>query len=205
MQVRSLSRAVSAVLLVSTMLTDRSDAQRVVSRYSSLKLSNCREIVEDSVSGLSNYDCRGINGIRVYLGGSDERAVVSYGPNAPAEPAGRQTFNPMNSTGETVEWRGVMTAAAFTPFATILRWRLSDVAGDPIRNREVLVITRLAPGPVCHVGYVDATANAQANVIARQLADEHARTFRCATDRKRVGGRPGPGTAMISLDADAPK
>jgi hypothetical protein len=203
MRIASLAaRAMCGAAMLIALTAERGAAQRIESRYSSLKLTNCRETVQDSVSGLSNYDCRGINGIRVWLGGSDERASVSYGPNAPNEPAGRHTFNPMNSTGETVEWRGVVTGGVFTPFATILRWTLSDLVGDPPRNYQVLVVTRLAPGPVCHVGYVDATANPGANVLARQLADVQARGFRCAMNRKLVAGKAGPGTAMIALDAD---
>jgi hypothetical protein len=44
-----------------------------------------------------------------------------------------------------------------------------------------LVVTRLGPGGVCHVGYVDAR-NADANERARRLADERARGFRCGVD-----------------------
>jgi hypothetical protein len=54
----------------------------------------------------------------------------------------------------------------------------------------VLVVTRLGPGGVCHVGYVDARANAaNANELARQIADEHARTFKCATDKPVILGK----------------
>jgi hypothetical protein len=36
---------------------------------------------------------------------------------------------------------------------------------------------------VCHIGYIDARANPNANELAREIADMHARSFRCATDK----------------------
>jgi hypothetical protein len=53
------------------------------------------------------------------------------------------------------------------------------------------VVTRLGPGGVCHVGYVNARANPDANELARELADEKARTFKCGVDRaESAGNRP---------------
>ena len=54
----------------------------------------------------------------------------------------------------------------------------------------MLVVTRLGPGGVCHVGYVDAKANPDANELARKIADEHARTFKCGKDKRIVLGKP---------------
>jgi hypothetical protein len=54
-----------------------------------------------------------------------------------------------------------------------------------------LVVTKLGPGGVCHVGYVDARVNPDANELARKLADENARTFKCGVDKpESVGNRP---------------
>jgi hypothetical protein len=65
-----------------------------------------------------------------------------------------------------------------------LRWNTSslDENANQVRG-QVLVVTRLAPGPVCHIGYIDARANPNANELAREIADMHARSFRCATDK----------------------
>jgi hypothetical protein len=57
----------------------------------------------------------------------------------------------------------------------------------------VLVVTRLGPGGVCHVGYVDGRANANANELAAQIADQHARIFRCGRDKPLILGDKGPG------------
>jgi hypothetical protein len=69
-------------------------------------------------------------------------------------------------------------------------------------NGRVSVVTRLGPGGVCHVGYVDALANRDADALARKIADERARTFRCATDKPVILGETGPG---LSSCADAEK
>jgi hypothetical protein len=53
------------------------------------------------------------------------------------------------------------------------------------------VVTRLPPGKVCHVAYVDAAANPDANEIARKAADEVARDFRCGKDDVKVIGANG--------------
>jgi hypothetical protein len=46
---------------------------------------------------------------------------------------------------------------------------------------------------VCHVGYVDALANHDADALARKIADERARAFRCGTDKPVILGETGPG------------
>jgi hypothetical protein len=66
-----------------------------------------------------------------------------------------------------------------------------DKATATKASGRVLVVTRLGPGGSCHVGYVDARANPDANALARKLADEHARTFKCGTDKRIVAGTKG--------------
>ena len=58
---------------------------------------------------------------------------------------------------------------------------------------QVLVVTRLGPGGVCHVGYVDGRANPNANELAAKLADDHARTFKCGKDKPITAGQTGKG------------
>ena len=75
----------------------------------------------------------------------------------------------------------------------------SDVekAKGPVEpSGRVLVVTRLGPGGVCQVGYVDVGANPDANELARKLADEHARDFRCGKDKRIVLGKTDPDLAM---------
>ena len=126
--------------------------------------------------------------------------TVSFGRNGGREPAASQSFPAFNHVYEgTVEWRlETLPGGKTRPFAAILRWNVR-VDGDEDRREStgrVLVVTRLNPGGVCHVGYVDARANPNANELAQQLADSHARTFKCGTDKPTVPGNKMPGLAM---------
>ena len=60
---------------------------------------------------------------------------------------------------------------------------------DRKSSGRVLVVTRLNPGGVCHIGYVDARANPDANEIARKLADEKARSFVCEKNKAEWHGK----------------
>jgi len=53
---------------------------------------------------------------------------------------------------------------------------------------QVLVVTQLVEGNTCHVAYVDALANKDANELARKAADESG-DFDCATDEPEVIGK----------------
>jgi hypothetical protein len=124
----------------------------------------------------------------------DLRESVSVGSNRKAaeqEPAAKINFTPFNSSMPTVEWR----TQNGKPFAIIQRWSIADNgeqdrSGRPV-DRQLLIVTRLAPGPVCHVAYIDANANSNANELARNAADENARDFKCDTDKVKVVGTSG--------------
>ncbi|MGV7212005.1 hypothetical protein [Bradyrhizobium sp. UFLA05-112] len=110
---------------------------------------------------------------------------------AAKEPAAQVWFQPFNSTEHTVEWR----AEGTKPFAIIQRWRIADGTdlnkeGRP-NTKAMLAVTRLPPGPVCHVACVDVKANANANELARQAADQYARDFTCGKDEVKVIGTSG--------------
>jgi hypothetical protein len=123
---------------------------------------------------------------------------VSVGRNrslADREPAAQKSFGPFNSTTSTVEWR----SRRGRPFAIIQRWSLAD-NDDPDKDnrpktKQMLVVTRLPPDGVCHVAYIDVQANANANELARRVADT-VREFNCAKDKPRVEGTPGRATDL---------
>jgi len=98
-----------------------------------------------------------------------------------------------------IEWR-VERLANGKPhaFATILRWHVTkpDENSNPTIKGQVLVVTRLGPGGVCHVGYVDGRANPNANLLAQQIADENAREFRCGKDKPIILGTRGEGFSV---------
>ena len=74
-----------------------------------------------------------------------------------------------------------------------MRWHTTVGADDPPVEGEVLVVTRLPPGGVCHVGYVDGKANPDALALAQKIADGSARKFRCGKDKPITAGNKGPG------------
>jgi hypothetical protein len=172
--------------------------QTVESTYTQVDAASCPHSKSAGIEAYGSWRCTGYEGTRVLLSAGDQRMFVSFGPNAAAEPAAEQTFPAFNNVYKgTIEWRLEKAASGTTrPFATILRWNVKLENDERESTGRVLVVTRLGPGGVCHVGYVDARANPNANELARRIADENARTFTCGKDRKIVLGTVGAGLAM---------
>ena len=174
------------------------NAQTFSSSYTSTAPKDCRTVGKPE-NGSTTQVCPGKSGLVVVISEDDLRQTVSVGPDRAAaskEPAAEAWFAPFNSTANTVEWRAVDGK----PFAIIQRWLIADnndmdKAGTPI-SKPVLAVTRLPPGPVCHVAYIDGQANRNANELARQAADEFARDFKCGKDDVKVVGEKG---AAVSL------
>ncbi|ADZ68872.1 hypothetical protein [Polymorphum gilvum] len=182
-----MSRSV-AILLAATLAAGGAAPARAAetSAYTKIDLDRCRLVEPAAEEGTFGgaWTCRGHQGIDVHVAEGDLRMFVSFGPGAPDEPAAMQTFPAFNTLNETLEWR----LRGGRPFATILRWFLDNEAAG-LRD-EVLVVTQLVPGAVCHVAYVDARANARANDLARQAADDLAGLHDCSQPA-RVIGLPG--------------
>ena len=169
-------------------------AQSVTSVVTKLDLNKCRHTAGKVEEDYGDWRCSGYGGIPVNVAAGDQRSYVSFGRNAKKELAAQQTLASFNGEGDKVEWRGVRGAGGkLTPFATIMPWSTTVPGGDVPMRGQMLVITRLGPGGVCHVGYVDAKANPDADVLARKIADETARTFKCGSDKPQILGKRGPG------------
>lgn len=168
-------------------------AQTFSSSYTSTAEKDCRTVGKPRDGGATQV-CPGKSGLVVVISEDDLRQTVSVGSTQAAaakEPAAQTWFAPFNSTGNTVEWR----AADGPPFAIIQRWLIADnddldKGGSPI-SKPMLAVTRLPPGPVCHVAYIDGQANRNANEVARRAADEFARDFKCGKDEVKVVGEKG--------------
>lgn len=151
------------------------------------------------LDGSTKRVCPGKADLVVSISEDDLRETVSVGRNRAAaekEPAAQSWFGPFNSTTPTVEWRAVDGK----PFAIIQRWHIADNS-DPDKEgrptaKPMLAVTRLPPGEVCHVAYIDAQANANPNELARKAADELARHFKCGKDEVRVIGETGRAVSM---------
>ncbi len=145
---------------------------------------NCRHRKGKDEEDYGTWTCRGYAGIAVVLSAGDQRMQVSFGPRASDEVAAGETLPSFNDVYRgTIEWRLARGKdGKVRPYATILRWNYMLDPDDRKASGRMLVVTRLNPGGVCHVGYVDGRA-ADANEKARKIADEKARTFRCEVDK----------------------
>jgi hypothetical protein len=188
------------LVVTSAALILQSRAETIGSSYTSTAPKDCH--VRSAGNGVDDSTirvCPGKAGLVVLISEDDLRESVSVGRNklgASKEPAARTSFGPFNSTTNTVEWR----AANGRPYAIIQRWHIADNAdqdksGRPIA-KPMLAVTRLAPGPVCHVAYVDVQANPDANELARKAADDFARDFKCGTDEVKIIGQSGRGVEL---------
>ena len=184
--------AIVAIALVAA--TGGAFAQDFGSVYSSTDVRKCKKVdaAKDGEGDWTVWLCAGIGGRVVLVSEDDLRMTVSIGRNrksAAAQPASSQGFSPFNRIHDTLEWRTIKGQ----PFATIQRWFISDSANPGKDDRPtpvgIMVVTRL--DPACHVAYVDVAANggADANVLARQAAEEHARSFNCKQKPVVVGKR----------------
>jgi hypothetical protein len=181
--------------LAALMAAPWANVQTISSQYSSTAPKHCRMIGKPSeLDGSTTRFCPGKAGLSVLISEDDLRETVSVGKTRAAaadEPAAQVWFEPFNSSLTTVEWR----MAAGKPFAIIQRWLIADNADrdekDRPRDKAMLAVTRLPPGPVCHVAYVDVVANPDANELARKAADELARGFQCGKDEVKILGASG--------------
>src|SRR4051794_36411869 len=187
--------AIAVVSCTALSLICQANAQTFTSSYTSTAPKDCR--VTSASTGVDDSTirtCPGKAGLVGVISEDDLRETISVGSNrvaAAKEPAAQVWFGPFNSTEHTVEWRAVNGK----PFAIIQRWHIADNADEDKNGRPIakpmLAVTRLPPGPVCHVAYIDAQANPNSNELARKAADETARDFRCGKDEVKVIGASG--------------
>jgi hypothetical protein len=176
------------------------NAQTFGTSYTSTAPKDCRVTsAGNGIDGSTIRVCPGKAGLVVLVSEDDLRETVSVGRNRAAaakEPAAQVWFGPFNSTATTIEWR----TFDGKPFAIIQRWHIADNSDEDKNGRPtakpMLAVTRLPPGPVCHVAYIDVKANPAANELARKAADEIARGFKCGKDEVKIIGASGRAVEM---------
>ncbi len=128
------------------------------------------------------YLCPGLDAYPLYFSEIDGRTFIASGTAPETSQAARQTLAAFNTPfvhrhdRATVEWRFTIKDKRRVPFAMIIRYFTTVADG---RSGEVLVVTRIAGSEACHVAYVDALANPDAIVLARNIADGRARREPC--------------------------
>lgn len=157
----------------------------LTSAYTDLNLdADCLVLEADDFG--ATWSCPGYKGYPLRVQEGDLRFSLSYGFNPDANAVGFQTLPPFNRLGEKLEWRLSNDSGRWMPVATIVRYFTADVETGEDKG-QVLVVSKVAPGEFCHVAYVDALANKDANQLARDAADK-AEAFDCAADEPEVIG-----------------
>lgn len=194
----------SALIAVSA--TSSASAQENTSAYTSVAFKGCQKFnvakAGDDELGAS-FECKGLQGYAVVVTEDDLRMTVAIGQNrkhAQDQPSFAQGFGPFNSVHDTLEWR--IGGKSKKPLATIQRWFIADNNDTGADNRPktvgLLVVTRTPPGASCHVAYIDARANKDANLLARKAADELAQKFDCGKDKVHFVGNKGRATELVT-------
>lgn len=171
------------------------------STYTDLDTDHCKALLpEDTEGGSVSLRCKGYKDNAVYFKEGDLRQSILYGPaNAAYVGDVFESFTPFNNTTGKIEWR---LGKDGKPVATILRWLLDNIdpaTGEPSPKvkGQVLVVSKVADdtGRGCVVGYVDALANPEPNVLARTIADTRTKDFACGQDEAAYHGIRGPTAA----------
>jgi len=187
------SPSLALTMLLGAGLAAQAATPIVVSAYSSTAAANCWITGPGRVEDSPTRVCRGKATLVVLVNKDDARETISVGrdqDDAEKQPAAQTSFGPFKQALAGIEWR----IAGGNPFAIIQRWRIADkvkpMSGDP-DTKPLLVVSRLPPGAVCPVAYVDAAANPDADELARKAADETARNFTCGKDQVKILGAGG--------------
>lgn len=161
-------------------------AQDWTSHYTDTSFDRCTRLDRQNYG--AEFACPGYRGYPLWIAEGDLRFYVSYGFNARNEKAATQTLPAFNSIGQKIEWLVDVDAQGNeTPVASILRYYVSrSEAGNP--DTQILVVTKISESNTCHVAYVDAGAEINANTIARQAAAELVPAWDCKTMTARTFG-----------------
>lgn len=172
----------SVVLLFVIIAGSALPAEAPQSVYTNLDEDTCRTLTEGEIEG--RYEtvgiCEGVGDWTLYRRADDhgEWSAYSESSDIPVLEYGGYIGN-FGSFHNVVEWR---LDSSGKPFATIHRYYSmeTDTSGEMTRT-SVLIVTALNPGAdpeSCHVGYIRGSIP-NANVLARDLADNTAREYDC--------------------------
>ena len=154
------------------------------SAYTDIDLDECLVLEADDFG--ASWTCPGYKGYPLMVREGDLRFSLAYGFSI--DPSDRwQTLPPFNHLGEKLEWRLSNELGRWMPVATIVRYFTADPETGKDKG-QVLVVTQLVEGNSCHIAYIDALANADANVLARAAADKSG-SFDCASDEVEIIGK----------------
>jgi hypothetical protein len=169
----------AALVLAAIAAPDAWAIHQLKSLYTVVDLGECKAVKAQAATDVRM--CEGLPGYPIYVVENARKIYLSVGSNAAASLAAQQTLSAANTVFEpgtkrtTVEWRFIIRDEKPVPYATIVRYFTREGKD----KGEVLVVMRVAGGEACHVAYVDALANSDAMVLARQAADVRGRANAC--------------------------
>ncbi len=163
-------------------------AQQISSVYTEFDLNHCVIVEKIEQTGSIIQRCRALDGFPVFIAEDDLRFFVGYGPAGRKQKAFNQTLPQFNSIHNQIEFR--ICSGARHPFAAILRYFTDGGSGRP--KGQMLIVTKIEGAEACHMAYIDAVANPDANALAQRTADTMAPGFNCARDEARTVGAAGP-------------
>lgn len=193
-------RLLSATILCSTILAAYAQAASSnTSAYTTYDLKTCEQ--DSPAQPTANPDfagsklCKGFNGEPQYqiTWSADEGSeYVAFGPHGDLACSGQTSLGQNYEAKNTVEWRLQKGA----PIATIQRWKFTGKTNFANKSKSWLIVTKLAKTNSCHIGYIEA-AIPEANLKARNLADDKASQFDCLKDTATILSVPGTDVTQL--------
>jgi hypothetical protein len=141
--------------------------------------------------------CKGYGTLKIYFAEGDLRQFVAFGKSPKKTCAAEQTFSGFNSANTTIEWRLKNGKA----IAAIQRWTVSYDPEDSAKTKTWLVVTRIEPSNSCRMAVVEG-AFPNANVKAREIADQSAEKFECGVSAQTAVTLPTTDKAQANIADD---
>jgi hypothetical protein len=141
--------------------------------------------------------CKGYGNLKIYFAEGDLRQFVAFGKSPKKTCAAEQTFSGFNSANATIEWR----LKNGKPIAAIQRWTVSYDPEDSDKTKTWLVVTRIEPSNSCRMAVVEG-AFPNANVKAREIADQSAEKFECGVSAQTAVTLPTTDKAQANIADD---
>jgi hypothetical protein len=159
-------RAVTALAALALLTTDVPAADSV---YTATSGKTCRKLPEGHLSGMR---CQGPAGLSVVILDDGNVMGMLFGlPGKESIVSGMHWRAVGKLIGDRIEWR----VAGAEPYAAIVRIFTLDDDEKPVQR---LFIAKVTPARSCQIATIDAH-QANANPMARQIADERAPSHQC--------------------------
>ena len=153
-------------------------AENFSSAYTTQDYQKCALVSQEA--GNTQRRCAGFAGVPVNWFGADDAALVDFGHKGETGPSEGLTFAVAK---DTIEWRGPMRGHGIAPLAAITRYAICATISGPC-HEELYVYRLNGAQSSCVMAIVDGR-NGDANVKARQMADQFGGSFRCGKDAVR--------------------